>query len=112
MLFSRDEEEPRRIWIDQRMDRKADHFTACDSCDALASLHADPEEVWNPLHLCVPCLGELAIEHWLQESLGLRPYVLPVPDYYMEKPMGPSPPMNTGMGDSSLYLPTRYSDDL
>ncbi|MFC1734754.1 hypothetical protein ACFL1X_01460 [Candidatus Hydrogenedentota bacterium] len=69
-----------RIFIDQKIDDKADRFQPCGTCLSALCEQEHKEKTWNELpDLCYDCVGRLSIESAVADIQDRRPVILDRP---------------------------------
>ena len=87
MLFRRDLEDERRIWVDRGIDGRVDNFgEICCACDALLRARETRTNAWSSMEseLCLDCRTQFAVQAALTDFFDLpRPVNLDQPDRYI-----------------------------
>ena len=76
MLFTRDLEHERRIWVDRGTDCRLDNFEVCAVCDAVLKAQETEDSAWRELDdLCLECRTDFQAHALAVDLFGLpRPF--------------------------------------
>ena len=83
MLFCRDNENERRVWVDRGVDNRLDNVEICEVCDAIVAAKEVPGKEWHDADsgLCGDCRTEILVQTLANDIRGdSRPFNMMVKD--------------------------------
>ena len=108
MLFRRDNEHEREIWVDRGIDSRVDNSVLCEPCDGLLRAMAPRGEHWHDMEsgLCPECRADFQAHALAVDLFGLpRPFNGDIEGRYITNDELDAPPPFSVPGAFDYFLP-------